>query len=136
MKTNYWLYPLSVVLGAGSLVAFAVFIYTGPLHIVDLGLPTAGILAFDAALSLAFFLQHSAMTRSGFRRQLSSIVREPYYPAIYSASSDGVGIPGYGPGRAGPDRGLRRILPRIPKRRSDDPPCAVTLESTAVTILA
>jgi len=87
VKTPYLLYSLSAVLGAGSLVAFAAFIYAGPFHVVDLGLSTSGILAFDAALSLAFFLQHSAMTRSGFRRKLSSIVREHYYPAIYSASS-------------------------------------------------
>ena len=87
MKTSYLLYSLSAVLGAGSLVMFAVFIYAGPFHVVDLGLSTSGVLAFDAALSLAFFLQHSAMTRSGFRRWLSNIIREHYYPAIYSASS-------------------------------------------------
>jgi len=83
----YLLYVLSALLGAGSLVVFAVFLYMGPFHVVDLKLSAPGVLVFDAALSLAFFLQHSVMTRYGFRRLLSSVIREPYHPAIYSASS-------------------------------------------------
>jgi protein-S-isoprenylcysteine O-methyltransferase Ste14 len=83
----YLLYTLSALFGAGSLVAFAVFLYRGPFHVVDLRLSGPGILVFDAALSLVFFLQHSVMTRSGFRRRLSSMIRNPYHPAIYSAAS-------------------------------------------------
>ncbi len=81
------LYALSALLGGGSLLVFAFFLYTGPLHLVDLKLSTSGVLFFDTVLSLAFFLQHSVMTRSEFRRRLARVMREPYHPAVYSASS-------------------------------------------------
>jgi protein-S-isoprenylcysteine O-methyltransferase Ste14 len=77
----------SATLGAGSLLLLLAFLLFGPLGIVDLGLDDRAALAFDAALSLLFFLQHSTMTRGGFRSRLSRRVREELQPAVYAAAS-------------------------------------------------
>jgi protein-S-isoprenylcysteine O-methyltransferase Ste14 len=81
------LFAGSVVLGAGSLALFAVFLFNGPFCLVPMGLEVPTALAVDAALSAVFFLQHSAMTRSGFRRRLSLRVDEKLHGAVYSSVS-------------------------------------------------
>jgi protein-S-isoprenylcysteine O-methyltransferase Ste14 len=78
---------LSIVLGAGSLLLFGVFLYLGALPIVDLGLDTTTRLALDAVLCLAFFLQHSVMVRSGFRRRLRRLVGGEFHGTLYSVVS-------------------------------------------------
>lgn len=83
----YALFASSGLLGGGSLLLFALFLFVGPLSLVDLGLGGGAALALDAALSLAFFVQHSTMTRSGFRGCLSRRVREEFHAAVYSAAS-------------------------------------------------
>jgi hypothetical protein len=77
----------SGLLGGGSLLLLLAFLFAGPLHLVDLGLGDRATLAFDAVLSLVFFLQHSSMTRGGFRIRLSRLVRAEYHAAVYSAAS-------------------------------------------------
>jgi protein-S-isoprenylcysteine O-methyltransferase Ste14 len=77
----------SALLGGGSLVLFARFLFAGPLGLLDLGLSDAGALALDGLLSGMFFLQHSLMTRSWFRRSLSRVLGEEYHGAFFSAAS-------------------------------------------------
>jgi protein-S-isoprenylcysteine O-methyltransferase Ste14 len=86
-RTAYLLYAASVALGAGSLLVLVFFLYGGPLHIVELELGTAATLGLDTALCLVFFLQHSGMVRTGFRRRLSRFVREEFQAAVYSIAS-------------------------------------------------
>lgn len=75
---------LAYVWGAGSLVLFAVL--GGPLRI-DLGFSDPAALAFDAALSLAFFLQHSLMVRRPVKARLVRLVPARYLGAIYAIAS-------------------------------------------------
>ena len=82
-----FLFAASAALGAGSLLLLLVFLFFGPLGIADLGLDDRSALAFDAVLSFLFFLQHSAMTRSGFRSRLSRLAREELQPALYAVVS-------------------------------------------------
>jgi protein-S-isoprenylcysteine O-methyltransferase Ste14 len=83
----YALLTLSVVLGGGSLLVFAVHLYAGSLDLVRLDLPEASRLALDAGLSLAFFLQHSVMVRGPVRERLRRGMPAAFYPAIYSITS-------------------------------------------------
>ncbi len=75
------------ILGAGSLMLFAVFCYAGPLHLIELRLNNKEALFFDAFLSVAFFIQHSGMVRRSFRQYLSRFVPEAYVSSIYTISS-------------------------------------------------
>ena len=77
----------SATLGAGSLLLLLVFLFFGPLGIADLGFDDRAALAFDAVLSFLFFLQHSAMTRTGFRSCFSRLVRKELQPALYAMVS-------------------------------------------------
>jgi len=83
----YFLYAASGGLGAGSLLLFLVFLYTGPLGLVELELDTGAALALNALLSFGFFVQHSVMTRSAFRHRLSPMVRTEFHGAVYSMMS-------------------------------------------------
>jgi methanethiol S-methyltransferase len=76
---------LSVVCGAGSLVAFA-GLPVGTLS-VRMHWPEAGALCWDALLCFAFFLQHSGMVRRRFRARLAGVIPEPYHRAVYSIVS-------------------------------------------------
>jgi protein-S-isoprenylcysteine O-methyltransferase Ste14 len=51
------------------------------------GLDTRTALVLDAVLSLGFFVQHSVMTRSGFRRRFFHRLREEFHGAVYSTIS-------------------------------------------------
>jgi protein-S-isoprenylcysteine O-methyltransferase Ste14 len=77
----------SGVLGAGSLLLFTVFLFAGPLGLVDLHLDVPAALLLNVALSLAFFLQHSVMTRTGYRERFARRVREELHGAFYSTVS-------------------------------------------------
>ncbi|MGD0021977.1 MAG: isoprenylcysteine carboxylmethyltransferase family protein [Smithellaceae bacterium] len=78
---------LSYILGGGSLIAFAVFLYAGRLDLINLGLDEPQALLFNAGLSLAFFIQHSGMVRRSFRQFLFRFSPEAYSSAIYSSAS-------------------------------------------------
>ena len=79
-----------MALGGGSLLGFMVFLYAGPLNLIDLGLEGHQILFFDAGISLLFFAQHSIMIRQSFRRFAERFIPEVYGSALYSISSGAV----------------------------------------------
>ncbi len=82
---NRVLIVLARVLGGGSLLLFAFLFVRGGL--LDLQLGTWGALGWDAALSLAFFLQHSLMVRTGVRARLARVVPAYTLAAVYSIAS-------------------------------------------------
>lgn len=71
------------ILGAGSLALFGLFLWTGAFGVIDL--PMA--LAWDAALCLLFFLQHSGMVRRSFRARLNRFLPEYSHGAVYAVAS-------------------------------------------------
>jgi protein-S-isoprenylcysteine O-methyltransferase Ste14 len=75
---------LSAVLGTGSILLFAAM---GNVGIVTLPWDEPIILLWDAALSLAFFLQHSGMVRKNFRARLEGMLPDHYQGAFYSIAS-------------------------------------------------
>lgn len=83
----YLLLVMTCLLGGGSLFLFALFLFLGSLEVVNLGLGIATALGFDAALSLAFFVQHSVMIRQSFRQRLSRILSEKYHSPVYTMVS-------------------------------------------------
>jgi len=83
----YLLFVASGVLGAGSLLLFVVFLFAGPLGFVKLGFDSGAALALNSVLSVGFFLQHSVMTRGGFRQRFCRRVREEFHGAVYSMMS-------------------------------------------------
>ena len=80
----------AVATGVGSLVLFAVFLYAGPFHFVDLGLSTRWALALNAVLCLLFFLQHSSMVRKSIRQWMSQFVQQRYLGLTYTFASSAV----------------------------------------------
>ena len=78
---------LAAGLGGTSIVAFGVFLYAGPLDLVELGFGLWGGLAFDAGLSVLFFVQHSWMVRRSVKRRLARIVPKHYLDAVYAIAS-------------------------------------------------
>ena len=85
--TAYVTSILSLALGGGSLLGFMVFLYAGPLNLIDLGLEGHQVLVFDAGISLLFFAQHTIMIRQSFRRLAERFIPEAYGSAVYSISS-------------------------------------------------
>jgi methanethiol S-methyltransferase len=81
---DYAMMTLAVVIGAGSILLFAA---DGALHFVKLGFGNPGVLAWDALLSCAFFLQHSGMVRRRFRARLGRVVPPHYQGAVYAIAS-------------------------------------------------
>jgi protein-S-isoprenylcysteine O-methyltransferase Ste14 len=78
---------LSSLLGGGSCILFTIFLYKGPFGLVDFRLGILGVLAWDALLSVLFFVQHSTMIRKSFQKHLSSMVPPPHQGALYSITS-------------------------------------------------
>ena len=77
----------AVLVGGGSLLLFALFLFTGFPRLVDLGFEPAAALAWDAGLSLLFFLQHSGMVRRPVRARLERAVGEPLVGVVYTLAS-------------------------------------------------
>jgi protein-S-isoprenylcysteine O-methyltransferase Ste14 len=75
---------LSAILGVGSIALLAAM---DSIHVFRTGWPDSAVLQWDAALSLAFFLQHSGMVRRPFRARLASAVPSRYHGAVYSIAS-------------------------------------------------
>ena len=78
---------LSVLIGGLSLLGFGLALATGPFQVVSLGFSPPNALAWDAALCLVFFVQHSVMVRRGFRARLAQNVPAHYHGALYSIAS-------------------------------------------------
>ncbi len=77
----------SLFIGGVPLFLFGVFLFLGPLSLVDAGFSCAGSLAADACLSVFFFVQHSSMIRREFRVRVENYISREYYPALYSIVS-------------------------------------------------
>ena len=77
---------LAALCGTVSIAMFALA-PTGSLRIFRTEWPLAGVLAWDALLSLAFFVQHSGMVRRSFRAWLGRFVPLRYHAAIYAIAS-------------------------------------------------
>jgi hypothetical protein len=84
---KYLALGLSYILGGGSMIAFAAFLYAGHWDLVNLGLDEPLALLLNTGLSLAFFIQHSTMVRRSFRQFLFKFSPEAYSGAIYSIAS-------------------------------------------------
>jgi len=77
----------STNLGRASMLLFVAFIFVGSLGLVNLGFSPAGVLVWNGALSMLFFLQHSVMIRRGFRVWLGRLTPPHYIDAIFSIVS-------------------------------------------------
>jgi protein-S-isoprenylcysteine O-methyltransferase Ste14 len=75
---------LSATLGAGSAALLAAM---QSIYVLRTGWRDPAILAWDAALSLAFFIQHSGMVRRPFRARLARTLPPRYDVAVYSIAS-------------------------------------------------
>lgn len=83
-RTVIW---AAFLIGGGSLVAFGLFLFGGPLDFVALRISDKSALLIDTGLSLLFFIQHSLMIRKSFRRKVTRFVPEAYYSAVYGIVS-------------------------------------------------
>lgn len=87
-KLTAWaVLSLAVGFGGLSMIAFAVFLYAGPLGQVQLELGLWGGMAMNALLSLIFFVQHSVMVRTWFKNWLVRLVPVHFVGAIYAIAS-------------------------------------------------
>ena len=75
---------LAVVFGAGSIGLFA---WDARPAFVPLGWPPRAALAWDAFLSMVFFVQHSGMVRRPFRARLARVLPARYDSAFYAIAS-------------------------------------------------
>jgi protein-S-isoprenylcysteine O-methyltransferase Ste14 len=75
------------ILGPASLVIFAAFLWTGSFELVDLRMTEPGMLAWDAALCLVFFIQHSVMLRKSFRNRMHRWLPDYWSGVIYTIAS-------------------------------------------------
>ncbi len=78
---------LAVLLGGGSLLLFAIYLITGFRRTVELGLGPVQALAWDGALSLLFFLQHSSMVRPSVRARVRRVCGEHLVGVVYTVAS-------------------------------------------------
>ncbi|MBT8117334.1 MAG: isoprenylcysteine carboxylmethyltransferase family protein [Gammaproteobacteria bacterium] len=78
---------LSAAIGSTALLAFTVFLFTGPWHPLVFFRDTGAVLVFDACLSAAFFAQHSGMVRNSFKAWFGRLAPEYYHGAIFSIAS-------------------------------------------------
>ena len=85
--TAYTMIFLARFLGGMSLLVFMIFLWVGPLNLLDMHLGEGGILWLDAGLSLLFFVQHSGMVRKPFHRWLARFLPEEYAGAVYTIVS-------------------------------------------------
>lgn len=83
----YLILGFTYLIGSGSLIAFAVFLYIGSFNLVDLNIDGNSVLLVDTGLSMLFFIQHSFMIRKSFRRKMVRVIPEEYYSAFYTVVS-------------------------------------------------
>ena len=78
---------LAAILGGGSLLLFAVYLFAGFQQLIDLGLEPLPALAWDAGLSGLFFAQHSGMVRRSVRARVKSAFGEHLVGVAYTTAS-------------------------------------------------
>jgi hypothetical protein len=76
---------LATVLGAGSVLLFAA---SGRLMSPRTDWPESTVLLWDAALSLAFLLQHSVMVRRSFHARIARVIPDHYTARFGDAYRD------------------------------------------------
>ncbi len=81
---DYSLLTLAILVGVGSVALFA---WNGRPVFVPMNWPLPKALAWDALLSLMFFVQHSGMVRRSFRRRVAAFAPLRYDVAIYAIES-------------------------------------------------
>ncbi len=77
----------AVCIGSASLFLFLIFLFSGALNLVQMGLNCQAILFWDGFISIAFFVQHSVMIRRGFRSRFASILPSSYHGIIFTIAS-------------------------------------------------
>ncbi len=77
----------SAIAARVGLLAIGLFIFSGPFHILDFNFTHPGKLAWDAMLSVLFFLQHSGMVRRGHQAALAKLLPEYTHSAFYALVS-------------------------------------------------
>ncbi len=75
---------LSAILGAGSILLLGAMEW---IRVLRTGWSGRAVLLWDAALSFAFFLQHSGMVRRPFHERLARSIPPRYHGAGYSMAS-------------------------------------------------
>jgi len=78
---------LSYLLGASSLLLFAVFLFAGNLNLISFSWKQHWALLFNAGLSFLFFIQHSLMVRKSFNKILCRFLPEEFGGTVYSITS-------------------------------------------------
>ena len=78
---------LSAVIGSTALLAFGVFLFTGPWGVMQLFEQTLAVLVFDTLLSLTFFAQHSGMIRRSFKAWFGRFLPAHYHGAVFAIVS-------------------------------------------------
>jgi methanethiol S-methyltransferase len=85
-----WAYAMvaaAASIGLGSLCLFILFPSMKGLPIRDMKMGWRSVLAWDAALCLVFFAQHSGMVRRSFRDWLGKLIPAYCHGAIYTVAS-------------------------------------------------
>jgi len=85
--TAYMMIWLSLLLGAGSLIAFLVFLLAGSPELLNLNFQGNEVLWWDTGLCFVFFFQHSGMVRKSFRQRLARSLPAEYEGAVYAIAS-------------------------------------------------
>jgi len=80
----YGLIAASVLIGSTAMTYFPIFLFFGPLKMIDFRLSTVDALIFDSLMCLLFFIQHSIMLRKSVKEKLYRFIPENFYPAVYS----------------------------------------------------
>lgn len=83
----YVMMALSGLLGGISLVLFSAFLFAGLPSQIHFGLNEISSLSINTLLCFLFFLQHSLMLRSGFRKWVSEYLPSNYHGALFSIFS-------------------------------------------------
>jgi protein-S-isoprenylcysteine O-methyltransferase Ste14 len=78
---------LAWVLGAGSLLAFGVFLFNEHLDGVDFGFTPPLALTWDASLCFLFFAQHSLLIRRSVRNVLRPAIPDHCFYLVYTYTS-------------------------------------------------
>lgn len=77
----------AALFGRLSLLIFVIFLYAGPFDVVGMKLSSKALLAWDALLSILFFIQHSGMIRRRFRSALAGRLPIHLHAAVFALAS-------------------------------------------------
>lgn len=78
---------VATLMGSASMLLFLIFLFTGSLDLLGMGLTEAAVLVWNGILSSVFFIQHSGMIRKSFRTRLSTKIPAHFNDATYTIAS-------------------------------------------------